>query len=246
MPRNIFQKGSINNRKRNASKSKSSSDESECENSSSFQSPSTPTDFNQTSSSRLKTAKSRSESQRTHLEKSRTPRNDPETSRASRYDKGTPNTQRVLPGTSRSQRDEPSKSAVVLERSPQETHRILTEIISNDRPEIQRILPRKQRQPTRVPNAIGEIKKLQESTKTIIPLAPFMRLVREIFLKFKPDARLTPSAIGCLQESAEMYIVQLLEDSYKCTLHRQRITLGPSDIQLVRILRGLRDPGNEL
>lgn len=110
----------------------------------------------------------------------------------------------------------------------------------------QRKRSRKQTKPMHysVPNAIKEIKRLQMSTNRLIPLAPFMRLVREIVHKYKPNCRMTPSSIECLQEASEIYLIQLLEDSYRCTLHRQRVTLGPTDIQLVRHLRGLKDPGN--
>lgn len=57
------------------------------------------------------------------------------------------------------------------------------------------------------------------------------------------DWRVTPTAIGSLQEAAEAYLVGLMEDSYACTLHRTRVTLMPKDIQLAKFLRGPNDPG---
>lgn len=71
------------------------------------------------------------------------------------------------------------------------------------------------------------------------------RVVRETLQQFKSseDWKVTAQALAALQESAEMYIVQFLEDSYLCTLHRQRITLAPKDMALVKILRGVNDPG---
>lgn len=58
------------------------------------------------------------------------------------------------------------------------------------------------------------------------------------------DWRITPEALGALQESAEVYITQMFEDSYLCTIHRGRITLQANDMQLVKYLRGPSDPGN--
>lgn len=58
------------------------------------------------------------------------------------------------------------------------------------------------------------------------------------------DWRITPEALAALQESAEMFIVQLFEDSYLCTSHRGRVTLQVNDMQLVRYLRGPADASN--
>lgn len=49
--------------------------------------------------------------------------------------------------------------------------------------------------------------------------------------------RMTGEAIEALRESAEMYIIELLEDANAATLHRGRVTLLPKDIQLVQYLR---------
>ena len=39
-------------------------------------------------------------------------------------------------------------------------------------------------------------------------------------------------AILALQESAEAYLVGLLEDSNLCAIHAKRVTIMPKDIQL--------------
>lgn len=54
------------------------------------------------------------------------------------------------------------------------------------------------------------------------------------------DWRCTKQALLALQDSAESFIVQLLEDSYLCSYHRGRVTLTIRDMILARMLR--RDP----
>lgn len=51
------------------------------------------------------------------------------------------------------------------------------------------------------------------------------------------DWRFTKQALLALQDSAESFIVQLLEDSYLCTYHRGRVTLIIRDMILARMLR---------
>ena len=40
--------------------------------------------------------------------------------------------------------------------------------------------------------------------------------------------------VMALQKAAEVYLVQLLEDSNLCTIHAKHITIQPKDIQLAR------------
>ena len=44
--------------------------------------------------------------------------------------------------------------------------------------------------------------------------------------------RFQSGAILALQESAEAYLVGLLEDSNLCAIHAKRVTIMPKDIQL--------------
>lgn len=94
------------------------------------------------------------------------------------------------------------------------------------------------------PPSLREIKRLQNSTDNLIPRLPFARLVREILMSFNCDGyRIQRLALEALQEASEMYLTLLMEDAYRCTLHRQRLTLMPIDIQLVRLIRGMGDMG---
>nr|CAH7748985.1 unnamed protein product [Callosobruchus chinensis] len=50
--------------------------------------------------------------------------------------------------------------------------------------------------------------------------------------------RIQSAALSALQESAEMYLVQLLSDANKCAMHARRITVMPKDMQLALDMRG--------
>lgn len=84
---------------------------------------------------------------------------------------------------------------------------------------------------------LHEIRKYQRSTDNLIPRAVFQRVVREIAQKFFPDIRFQPAAIGALQEAAEAYIINFLEDSNFCAAHAKRVTVLLRDFDLVRLLR---------
>ena len=64
--------------------------------------------------------------------------------------------------------------------------------------------------------AIEEIRHYQKSTELLIPKRPFVRLVQDIAQEEKskkkmPDLRFQARAINCLQEAAEIFIVQEFE-----------------------------------
>lgn len=91
---------------------------------------------------------------------------------------------------------------------------------------------------------IEEIRKLQKSTKLLIPKAPFARLVREIIHDLFPRQnidRIQELALEALQEAAEMYLVQFFEDAVLLCLHGSRVTLMQKDMVLLRRLRGRDD-----
>lgn len=95
---------------------------------------------------------------------------------------------------------------------------------------------RKQNNPKN--KVLREIWQYQKSTRLLLPKAPFARLVRETLNSCGDQLRMQTLALEALQEATEMYVVQFMEDSYRCTLHRKQVTLKPSDMVLVRTLRG--------
>ena len=103
--------------------------------------------------------------------------------------------------------------------------------------------------------ALREIKKLQRSVDTLIPRAPFLRLVEEISKvaseqlfamtgdqpgtkRVQPGFtfRWTRNAASTLQEAAEQHLTELFEKAYYLTLHRKKVTLIKDDVVLARHL----------
>ena len=71
--------------------------------------------------------------------------------------------------------------------------------------------------------ALHEIWQVQKSTELLIWKLPFLQLVCKISLKVgKYDLCFQGSTIICLQETAEAYIVGLMEDSNLCTINAKR------------------------
>ena len=77
---------------------------------------------------------------------------------------------------------------------------------------------------------------------------PFQRIVKQIAdeaqhasLNFKDGDtryRFTPQSLFLFQTCTELYLVNLLEDAYLCTLHANRVTLMAKDFRLARRIRG--------
>jgi histone H3 len=88
--------------------------------------------------------------------------------------------------------------------------------------------------------ALREIRKYQATTGTLIPKAPFRRLVREISSSVKETIRMRSTAIEALQEAAESYIISVIGDANLCAIHAKRVTLFPRDLHLALKLRGER------
>ena len=87
---------------------------------------------------------------------------------------------------------------------------------------------------------LREIRKYQKSTELLIHKLPFQHLVREILQGFGVGFRVTPAMMMALQEVAEAYLVQLLEDSNLYAIHATCITIQPKDMQLARWIHGER------
>ena len=88
--------------------------------------------------------------------------------------------------------------------------------------------------------ALREIRRYQKSSELLIRRMPFQRLVREIAQVHNLYLRFQSGAILALQESAEAYLVGLLEDSNLCAIHAKRVTIMLKDMQLAPQIRGER------
>jgi histone H3/H4 len=87
--------------------------------------------------------------------------------------------------------------------------------------------------------ALKEIKRLQSTTHSLIPRAPFLRLVKETIQKRTGGTsfRVTETAVEALREASENLLTNIFEDSYLLSLHARRVTLMPRDMQLLMRLK---------
>ncbi|XP_058451903.1 uncharacterized protein LOC131430728 [Malaya genurostris] len=159
----------------------------------------------------------------------------------------------TVPNTSKSlsssiQSDHSNAEGSIVYDPPSETDftQSVTEELSNSvpyqDPDKSTASRRKSTAPTKATRsntkAMQEIARLQSVVTPVIPKLPFARLIREVLSEYSHhNLRITAESLMCLQESAETYVVQLMEDAYRCTLHRERITLMPKDIRLAVMLR---------
>ena len=88
--------------------------------------------------------------------------------------------------------------------------------------------------------ALRDIRHFQKRTALLIQKLPFQRLVREIAQDFKTDLQFQSSAILCLKEAVEAYLVGLFEDTNLCAIHAWQVTIMPKDIQLAKQIQGER------
>ncbi len=86
-------------------------------------------------------------------------------------------------------------------------------------------------------NAIREIKREQNKTSMIIPVAPLNRLTQEIAQEFKDSVRFKDEAHTALHIGVEDYLVELFQDANQVAIHNGRETVQAADLQLALKLR---------
>ena len=82
--------------------------------------------------------------------------------------------------------------------------------------------------------ALREIRKYQKSGELLLRKLPFQRLVREIAQDYNSNLRFQGAAILAIQESAEVYLTKLFEDSKMMGIRSGRVTLMPRDVKVTR------------
>lgn len=94
-----------------------------------------------------------------------------------------------------------------------------------------------------------EIRRYQKNTEMLLRKAPMLRIIREIGEPFYVRKPWEPNnanwlwqskAIEILQEAAQAFLVQLMEDANLAAIHANRVTIKPKDFALVRKIG--RDP----
>ena len=97
---------------------------------------------------------------------------------------------------------------------------------------------RKSTKPTkRKDRALQEIKKFQSHTSTLMPRAPFARLVREILRYHGSSLRVTKEFLECLHEACEIFMTTYFEDLNFLAIHARRVTIMDRDINCLRGLK---------
>ena len=77
-----------------------------------------------------------------------------------------------------------------------------------------------------------------DTTKLLMPKAPFLRLVKEITQEItSADIRWQKAAAEALQESAEACLANLFSDTQLAAAHARRKTIMVKDMRLVRRIR---------
>lgn len=79
-----------------------------------------------------------------------------------------------------------------------------------------------------------------DGTKALISRNAFLKLVREIAQDWKSDCRMAPTALMCLQEAAEAYLVSIFQDANLCMVVNDRKELQEKDWILACMIR--REP----
>jgi histone H3 len=89
--------------------------------------------------------------------------------------------------------------------------------------------------------ALRDIRYYQKNSDSLrIPKLNFSRLTREIGQDLKEDLRFSKDFLETFQVVVENYLVTLMEAANLSAIHAGRTTVKPTDIQLVRTIRGER------
>uniref|UniRef100_A0AC35G1B4 Histone H2A/H2B/H3 domain-containing protein n=1 Tax=Panagrolaimus sp. PS1159 TaxID=55785 RepID=A0AC35G1B4_9BILA len=97
---------------------------------------------------------------------------------------------------------------------------------------------RKQAAPRRQETRNQRIDRLQDGRFGSIPLAPLLRVIKEILqINHGGQYKIQAAAIQCLRIAAESYLVNFFEDANLLTQHSKRVTLMYKDFELLLRLR---------
>ena len=91
---------------------------------------------------------------------------------------------------------------------------------------------KKRRKRRAATNALREIRREQKRTHTIIPVAPFNRLVQELSEKYRVGLRFKSQAYSAFHTAAEDYLIKVFTDANNIAIHARRETVQPKDVKL--------------
>ena len=93
-------------------------------------------------------------------------------------------------------------------------------------------------------NILREIKYYQNNIGFLIPRAILVRIIRQTLLNtmkstVQDDLKFTTISINVIHEALENHLVCILELAYMAARHAKRVTLFPSDINLINRIKGI-------
>ena len=86
--------------------------------------------------------------------------------------------------------------------------------------------------------ALCKICQYQKTTELLISKMPFLWLVWEILQREHRFHLIQVGAVLSLQEAAEAYVIQLIEDTNLHAIHAKQVMILPQDMQLSQRIRG--------
>lgn len=131
----------------------------------------------------------------------------------------------------------PPKSTAPISQSPESSQKQRT--LSVKRPIIHSDKRLRRSPPKKRNNVVREIKYFQGNVMDLVPKAAFLRILKDRMKSVSGGEpfRMSRMAVDLFQESYETYLSTLFESSYWCSIHGKRVTLFPSDIELVKRVR---------
>ena len=87
---------------------------------------------------------------------------------------------------------------------------------------------------------LQEIRRLQNTTNTLVPRIHFSRIIRDVAMSTDGGRqfRWASEALEAIQTASEAYLVGLFEDANLCAIHAKRVTIMVKDLYLARRIRG--------
>ena len=86
-------------------------------------------------------------------------------------------------------------------------------------------------------NILWQIRQAQDKTCHCIPRASMIRLVRDISQQSMPECRWYDTALSCIQEAAEDYIIEYFNDTCILAANAHRVTVMDRDMASLGMLR---------
>jgi len=109
---------------------------------------------------------------------------------------------------------------------------------------IQKKAAKEQKSISKSSSNVADLQKIKSNRMDFnIPRTPFVRLIKQILLKFGYNSvtHISSEAVKAIQLAAEVYLTNMFEDLHILALHGQRVTIMPRDFQTLMRLSSKSD-----